>query len=146
MSWRSGGSMKILFVALALVFLVGCGKDDTVDLKGTVTLTDGTPLKAGTVHLNGAQSFRGKIEDGGVFEIKQVAKGEYKVAITDTKVGPTGLPGMDGIDSSGKYYRQDPKSLKNLIQEKYADSSKSGLTATVPGQIELKLEPASGKK
>ncbi len=90
-----------LFLASASV-LVGCGSGgehvptgglDFVDVTGTVAMTDGKPLKSGTVYFNPAEAGKGREEScvltDGKFALK-MATGKYKVAFDMT--GRTSVP------------------------------------------------------
>lgn len=105
-------------VVALLVVVTATGCDGTpspamgeyVDVKGTVTLADGRPVKAATIYFQPEVPGQGRdqfvdVKDG-VFELKLFAA-NYKVAF-DVEGGRGGVP--------GKYTRFDSAALKAEVK------------------------------
>ena len=100
-------SLSLAFVA-GVFLSAGCGdtipaSGEMVEVKGTVTLADGKPLKAGMIHFkpdgSGGRDDLGVIKDG-AFTTKMYV-GKYKVAIDVDNTRP-GVPAkFTKYDSSG---------------------------------------------
>lgn len=123
-------------LALASCIAAGCGAAKTVPVKGSVRLTDGTPVVGATVVFESAQhrvSPSGTTDDDGAFTLTAFSRddgappGEYRIAVHP----PT------AADSSE---HQPP----SPFDERYASASTSGLSFTVgPGAetCDLMLDP-----
>jgi hypothetical protein len=105
-------ALRVFAVVAAVcpLLLTGCdgspapAMGSPVDVKGTVTLADGKPLKAGTVHFKfdgaGGRDEVAKVTDG-AFELKMFA-GKYKVAFDIDSTRP-GVPArFTKFESSGQ--------------------------------------------
>ena len=133
---------RYLWICALLVvgfcFVTGCS--DKVQLKGKVTFSDnGEPLKKGTVIFE-SDTFmsRGSIQSDGTFVVGSmgekdgIPKGDYRITIIgamDTIEDPNAKKdsAMSGV------YTAAPLINTYLIDRKYEEVSKSGLTFTVDG-------------
>ena len=144
--------MRTHFVRLAmlavLAVLVGCGTDN-VPFGGTVTFSDdGAPLEVGTVAFtNGVQQARGDLGPGGKFDLGFVKasdglpKGTYTVYITGAMKQEERV--VANAREGEKFWTET-----RLIDPKYEDPAKSGLTVTVDGKektFDIKVDRAKGK-
>jgi hypothetical protein len=136
--------MRNLVIAIGFVFVLGgCSGGATVT--GKVTLDDGAAAPRGTVtYTSSAGSFHGGIGADGAYTIEAVPAGNYTVAVTGVMDSETEAFAMN-YDDKGNYVEDTAAAApKSLIAEKYSDPTKSGLTVTVPGNYDLKLEGAGG--
>jgi hypothetical protein len=121
---------------IALLIFTGCN-NGKVGLGGKVTYTDGTPLTVGevcfetdTYMARGALKKDGSYVVGSVSEKDGLPKGTYRVYISGADQMISEPDGM-----------QLPESL---IDEKYRQSTTSGLTVDVPvlgGKYDIVVEP-----
>lgn len=127
---------------LLALSLVGCGAGaGGTDIEGTVEYSSGGALPKGVVALsNEANSYRGMIGSDGKYKIEGVVAGTYSVAITGAQEG--GDTGEMQYDEQGNYIESKPEPAKPLIKEDYTDATKSGLSITVPGDYNLKVDKA----
>ncbi|MCL2347185.1 MAG: carboxypeptidase-like regulatory domain-containing protein [Planctomycetaceae bacterium] len=112
----------ILVVAVLFAPIVGCGSKITVD--GTVRFEDGTPLKAGTVYFESADtSARGTLDANGRYVLSSqraqdgVPPGTYRVYILGAA--------ESGYDSQGQW------TAKPLIDVKFQSATTSQLSCDV---------------
>jgi len=125
---QSLGMRQLMGVmALALLGAVGCAKSDTVAVTGTVTLM-GQPVDNAEVVFNPKT---GRFATG-------VTDASGRFSLSTAKPGDGAMPG-DYVVTLGEYYPPDkppapPKGggfLPSRFPTKYADPTKSPLTATV---------------
>ena len=132
-----------LFVLLFAVS--GCGGPSGTDIEGTVKFDDGAPLSQGSIILtNEGATFRGVVTPDGKYKVLAVAKGDYSVALTGTTVGAeTDVDEMAWDQNTGTYVnagKEAPKPVA-LLNEKFSDPSKSGLSISVPkGPFDLTVQ------
>lgn len=130
---------------MTVLFLSGCGGggEDTSLIEGKVLYSTGEPLEKGVVVLTGEKgSFRAKIEEAGAYKIEDVPAGDYQVTITGTDAGSDDGDGMN-YDADGNYIeKKEGPAPKPLIDAKYTDLEKSGLSLTVPGTYDLEVVAA----
>lgn len=136
--------------------MCGCGgpsdpdRPDTTPVSGVVSY-QGAPLEGATVTFkpsttDGKAAF-GKSDADGKFSLTTfeaddgVIPGEYNVTVTKMEVVESKAVPEDDPNYDPNYLEPEPKSL---IPEKYGDSAKSGLTASVGSESiqDLKLELA----
>jgi len=122
---------KIIFpfvLVLAIATFVGCGGG--VQLTGTVTFEDGTPLEFGTVCFRaGGLESRGDVGSGGVYRVSTnrpgdgIPPGTYAVFLINTERGEmVPIPGSDG----------DFRDITvQTVAPKYLSPETSGLTVTI---------------
>ncbi len=138
--------MKTFFASVCLlVALTGCsGGGATV--VGKVTLDDGSAAPRGAVSLNSdAGSYRGAIGSDGTYTIEGVPSGDYTVVVTGVMDGEPvdSMAGMSYNEETGEYSEANASAEpKSLIDAKYSNTASSGLTLTVPGDYDLKLDGA----
>ena len=85
-------------LAAMLLLQLGCGSSpapaqgDYLDVSGTVTLADGSPMKSGTIHFEADGTGRDELVRvaNGKYELKMF-EGKYKVAF-DVGVARTSVP------------------------------------------------------
>ncbi len=135
---------------------VGCGggadpekgREPRTPVSGVV-MHDGKPVEGATVMLHsnmGGKGATGVTNSSGAFKLGTYGAddgalpGEYKVSVRKLEAAPTTK--QPGPDEPG--YDPNPKPFvpKHLLPEKYADFTKSGLTATVGKEAvtDLKFE------
>ena len=115
---------------------------------GTVTFSDdGTPLEKGTVAFsNGQHQARGDIGSGGKYTLgflnanDGLPKGTYDVYITDAVLREERT--VPGARAGAKFWTET-----RLIDPKYEDPKKSGLSITVDGKektFDFKVDRPTG--
>ncbi len=87
-----------------------------------------------------AGSYQGVIGADGKYSIENVKSGKYDVAIIGALNGEPDL-GMN-YDDKGNYIPSKTPPPKSLIKDQYGDPTKSGLSLTVPGDYNLKVDKA----
>jgi hypothetical protein len=131
--------ITFIFAACAVLFCVGCSKN--VSVSGTVKYSDGAPVTMGSVMFSqpdyvGAAPIQpdGSYIVSGNKAASGIPRGEYKVCVvasTPIMNPPTGWkPGVSMVDT------------------KYSDPEKSGLTIKVEGvtKYDIKVEyPQTGR-
>lgn len=137
-------TQAVLFDSL-LLFVLGCGSGEksklpeTVTAKGVVTL-DGNPVDQASVVFiaeSGNYHATGVTDSSGRFSLKAFAEkdgavpGSYKVEVNKTVVTPAGSGGDE-----------EAVNVQYGVPPKYATSSSSGLSVTIPktGATDIKLE------
>ena len=121
---------KIVFpfvLALAVAVFAGCGGG--VQLRGTVTFDDGTPLEFGTVcFVSGSTMSRGDIGVGGVYHVSTsnpgdgIPPGTYTVYLINTETTEEVPTGRDG-EFTDRTVR--------AVASKFTSPTTSGLTVIV---------------
>lgn len=149
------GRLSCVWSLVVCSMILGCGssgedveanRPKRIAVSGTVTL-GGMPVEGATVSLHPAGDGKGALgitDSAGKFTLGTFDKndgavaGDYKVTITKLESASSGTqpaPGEPG-------YNPNPKSQppKNLLPVKYADPTKSGLTATIADQARTDLD------
>ena len=128
----------ICFLLLTLSLSVGCG-DQRAHFGGTVTYTDGSPVKWGAVNFdNGKFTFIGLINEKGEYAPNMVEKGAgipegtYKVWLTGTELVE------DTIKPDGTLIPGKPIPM---VADQYCNINTSGLTfeAKIGGEKEFNI-------
>jgi hypothetical protein len=111
----------LLFLVFASLFLTGCGSGK-VQLSGTVTFDDGTPLTTGSVIFStDTFSAKGNIDSGGKYVMGSISTndglpaGKYKVYIegaTEEAAGKNGELTRSLIDVEYNNYDSTPLSCE----------------------------------
>jgi len=121
----------IFFTVLAVFLACVLGCSNKVQVTGTVTFEDGTPLTAGTVVFdNGRDQARGVISEDGTYRLSSIghhdgiAPGEYGVYIT----GAFGFSGS-AVATATTVPRPD-----DLIDTRFTSVETSGLSVVVEGR------------
>lgn len=128
-------SLSLLLVCA----LAGCGGSSGQTVQGKVTFADGSPLAKGVVvYVGKTGTYRGAIQADGSYQLKDVAKGDYQVAITGATEG--GASGEPQYDDKGNYIEPPATKITWLIKETYADADRSGLAKTVPGDYAIQVD------
>jgi hypothetical protein len=146
MSRRIPIAVGLLACAAVLAPLVGCGSDDGLGKRYTITgkvTYNGEPLKKGSIvfvpEKSDGRGASGQVVDG---EIRNMTTQDAGDGVLEGKylVGITAMEDVDLTKDMAKYQggAPDPVSqakimnkAKKLIPEKYATPAKSGLTAEV---------------
>ncbi|QDU40962.1 hypothetical protein Mal4_53250 [Maioricimonas rarisocia] len=134
--------MKALPLVLAVLLLAGCGGSDAdaPDLhpvSGTVT-HNGQPLANAQVTMiadNGGMVAVGQTDDAGAFTVTTKGQpgavaGQHKVTVVAISGGEAVAPEEGSEDYAAMMAGEAPKK-ESPIPDKYADATKSGLTAQV---------------
>ena len=135
--------MRTLLFTIGLACLFSGCSGGGVGVSGKVTLNDGDPVPRGVVTLNSADgTFRGSIQSDGTYVIEGVPSGTFGVSVTGAM---DSMPTEDGMtyDDEGNVVESESAEPNSLIDEKYASPDTSGLTLTVPGSYDLKLDASS---
>lgn len=141
--------MRNLFLLAGMIcLLTGCDGGGSSTVSGKVTLDDGSAAPRGAVMIrNEAGSFRDAIQSDGTYTIENVPSGEYGVAVVGVTDQEATDPdaGMAYDDETGEYLDSEVESPESLINVKYSNPQKSGLTISVPGgDYDLTVERADG--
>jgi|GEM_PF-2320581 len=132
--------INVMVCLAGLAAACGCGSSGN-SISGTVAYTSGGVLPKGTVAIsNDAGSYQGAIGSDGTFVIENVKSGKYGVAIYGALAGESDL--SMNYDDKGNYIPPKVVAPKSLVKDQYSDPSKSGLTLTVPGDYNLKVDKA----
>lgn len=125
---------------LALLVACGCGSSGN-SVSGTVSYSSGGPLPKGTVSITAKEgSYQGAIGADGKYTIENVKSGKYSVAILGAISGEADL--SMNYDDKGNFIPSKAAPPKPLIKDQYGDPTKSGLSLTVPGDYNLKVDKA----
>ena len=146
--------MQRIFYALtlfSLIFIIGCG--DTVTVKGTAKMADGTPIEAGTIIFRSdKEQFSADIQPNGTFSPGKLKDGDgitpgvYQIGVMGVR--PKGAdPTAAGTTPQAKKRRSTPSGDVNpppqYIHSRYADVTQSGLTidTSKTQTLDLVLDP-----
>ena len=140
----------LFLIACSLSLLVGCSNN--VQVKGKVTLTDGTPVARGHVIFEqGAFAAQGEIQPDGSYKMGSLKatdglpKGEYVVYIRGAT--QTGKP-VEGksLGGGGKMVSMSINLLDSVVAKDYTSGSTSPLKCNVQGSMTFDIEvPPAGK-
>ena len=128
--------LRFLPLSLFLCLFVGCGSPGP-QVTGKVTFTDGSPLTVGEVFFDNGQILaRARIKPDGTFSLGMTKDGEgvpvgsYKVSI------------FGALD-----FTNNPRFGDGVIDEKYTNTSTSGLTYEVKSDqknvFDIVVEPSA---
>jgi hypothetical protein len=145
MFWQRKGSLLRLvgpaLLGLALAALGGCGGGKAA-VSGKVSLSDGTPVPAGTITFwaSDNQSAQATLKPDGTYSLGDAPVGDVKVTVETplaTPMGPTGMgkppPGVQGMPK--EMLPPGERELGNVkvvpVPKQYMDKSTTPLTYTV---------------
>lgn len=126
--------------AVLVIVTVGCGSSN-VQVSGTITLDDGTPVPGATVIFSsGITQGRGTTDAEGVYTLSFQKKndgipaGSYQVMVAGAFFKPDGLKITDDMDTG----------TRPMIDVKYSETETSPLTCEVPGnkEFDFVVEPS----
>ena len=135
-------------VVVAVICAAGCSGNKQV--KGKVTLTDGTPVTRGDVVFDkGTFSARGEIKPDGSYvmgslkENDGVPPGEYTVYITGATQTGNSIT-VQSLGGGGQMQTLSIPTLTPVIADRYTSAEKSDLKCNVTKSMtfDIKVDPA----
>lgn len=129
-SRRSLLSVCLVLFGSLVIAAPGCGRRNLHRVTGTVRFADGSPLSLGrvVVEYGGGKGAWGRIQQDGSFTIGSLTEkdgmnaGEYRVAIKDAEIADL---------TKG--------TVEQLVHRRFQSSETSGLTFSVPEQLEWEI-------